>query len=162
MSFMLYSSNVDMRKAINEYSDRVVSQVNNIVSQDYVDRADTLTLAALWIYLYEVDKGPMLVRLALANEGKKFRTRNEVNTFYGSTYAMNKALMPCIDYYLDAKEIESLLTKLSDKGHTLAKGSDKEYPYTQAFMQWCIDKFGKSHGLNIRVTLPMMRYYNWE
>ena len=159
---MLYSSNVDMRKAINEYSDRVVSQVNNIVSQDYVDRADTLTLAALWIYLYEVDKGPMLVRLALANEGKKFRTRNEVNTFYGSTYAMNKALMPCIDYYLDAKEIESLLTKLSDKGHTLAKGSDKEYPYTQAFMQWCIDKFGKSHGLNIRVTLPMMRYYNWE
>lgn len=159
---MLYSSNVDMRKAINEYSDRVVNQVNNIVSQDYVDRTDTLALAALWIYLYEVDKGPMLVRLALANEGKKFRTRNEVNTFYGSTYAMNKALMPCIDYYLDAKEIESLLTKLSDKGHTLAKGSDKEYPYTQAFAQWCIDKFGKSHSINIRVTLRMMRYYNWE
>ena len=162
MSFMLYSSNVDMRKAINDYSDRLVSQVNNIVSQDYVERTDTLALAALWIYLYKVDKGPMLVRLALANEGKKFRTRNEVNTFYGSTYAMNKALMPCIDYYLDAKEIESLLTKLSDKGHTLAKGSDKEYPYTQAFMQWCIDKFGKSHSINIRVTLPTMRYYNWE
>lgn len=159
---MLYSSNVDMRKAINDYSDRLVSQVNNIVSQDYVERTDTLALAALWIYLYKVDKGPMLVRLALANEGKKFRTRNEVNTFYGSTYAMNKALMPCIDYYLDAKEIESLLTKLSDKGHTLAKGSDKEYPYTQAFMQWCIDKFGKSHSINIRVTLPIMRYYNWE
>ena len=159
---MLYSSNVDMRKAINDYSDRLVSQVNNIVSQDYVERTDTLALAALWIYLYKVDKGPMLVRLALANEGKKFRTRNEVNTFYGSTYAMNKALMPCIDYYLDAKEIESLLTKLSDKGHTLVKGSDKEYPYTQAFMQWCIDKFGKSHSINIRVTLPTMRYYNWE
>ena len=162
MSFMLYSSNVDMRKAINDYSDRLVSQVNNIVSQDYVERTDTLALAALWIYLYKVDKGPTLVRLALANEGKKFRTRNEVNTFYGSTYAMNKALMPCIDYYLDAKEIESLLTKLSDKGHTLVKGSDKEYPYTQAFMQWCIDKFGKSHSINIRVTLPTMRYYNWE
>ena len=159
---MLYSSNVDMRKAINDYSDRLVSQVNNIVSQDYVERTDTLALAALWIYLYKVDKGPTLVRLALANEGKKFRTRNEVNTFYGSTYAMNKALMPCIDYYLDAKEIESLLTKLSDKGHTLVKGSDKEYPYTQAFMQWCIDKFGKSHSINIRVTLPTMRYYNWE
>ena len=162
MSFMLYSSNVDMRKAINEYSDRVVSQVNNIVSLGYADHVSTLTLAALWIYLYEVDKGPMLVRLALANEGKKFRTRNEVNTFYGSTYAMNKSLMPRTGYYLEAKEIESLLTNLSDKGHTLAKGSDKEYPYTQAFMQWCIDKFGESHGINTVAILPMMRYYNWE
>lgn len=162
MSFMLYSSNVDMRKAINEYSDRLVSQVNNIVSQNYGDHTNNLTLAALWIYLYEVDKGPMLVRLALANEGKKFRTRNEVNTFYGSTHAMNEALMPWIGCYLTASVIESLLTKLSDKGHTLAKGSDKEYPYTQAFMQWCIDKFGESHSINIRVTLPMMRYYNWE
>lgn len=162
MSFVLYSSNVDMRKAINEYSDRIVSQVNNILSQDWVDRTNTLTLAALWIYLYEVDKGPMLVRLALANEGKKFRTRNEVNKFYGSTNAMYNALMPWIGCYLDARGIESLLTKLSDKGHTLDKGSDKEYPYTQAFAQWCIDKFGKSHGVNIRVILPMMRYYHWE
>lgn len=159
---MLYSSNVDMRKAINEFSDRVVSHVNEVVSLGYDKYADTLTLAALWIYLYQVDKGPMLVRLALANEGRKFLTRNEVNTFYRSDYRMTEALMPRTGCYLDANIIESILTKLSDKGHALAKGSDKEYPYTQAFAQWCIDKFGKTHGINIRVTLPMMRYYNWE
>lgn len=159
---MLYSSNVDMRKAINDYSDRLVSRINNIVSLGYAEYVITLTLAALWIYLYEVDKGPMLVRLALANEGKKFRTRNEVNTFYGSDNHMFNALMPQGCNVKTACGIESLLTNLSNKGHTLAKGSDKEYPYTQAFMQWCIDKFGKSHGINTVSILPMMRYYNWE
>ena len=48
---MLYSSNVDMRKAINEYSDRVVSRINNIVSLGYAEYVSTLTLAALWIYI---------------------------------------------------------------------------------------------------------------
>lgn len=161
MSFMLYSSNVDMRKAINDYSDRVVSRINKVVTLRHAEYASTLTLAALWIYLYEVDKGPMLVRLALANEGKKFRTRNEVNTFYGSDNSMFDALMPYSNYVSTAWGIESMLTTLSDKGHTLAKGSDEKYPYTQAFMQWCIDKFGESHGVNTVAILPMMRYYNW-
>ena len=162
MSFILYSSNVDMGKAINDYSDSVVSRVNNIVSLGYAEYVSALTLAALWIYLYEVDKGPMLVRLALANEGRKFRTRTEVNTFYGSDCQMFDALMPHGHHVRTACGIESLLTELSDKGHALAKGSDKEYPYTQAFMQWCIDKFGKSHSINTMSILPMMRYYNWD
>lgn len=162
MSFILYSSNVDMRKAINDYSDSVVSRVNNIVSLGYAEYVSALTLAALWIYLYEVDKGPMLVRLALANEGKKFRTRTEVNTFYGSDCKMFDALMPHGYHVRTACGIESLLIKLSNKGHALAKGSDKEYPYTQAFMQWCIDKFGKSHGINTMSILPMMRFYKWD
>ena len=158
---MLYSSNVDMRKAINDYSDRVVSRINKVVSLRHAEYVSTLTLAALWIYLYKVDKGPMLVRLALANEGKKFRTRNEVNTFYGSDNSMFDALMPHSNFVSTAWGIESMLTTLSDKGHTLAKGSDEKYPYTQAFMQWCIDKFGESHGVNTVAILPMMRYYNW-